>query len=357
MGKLHHALILLILAALAPACGGGGGGGSGGGGGAGKLSGDYHRVVFTGLNTTNSGVVGTSIFLNGTDYMEATVTNTNGVIDSFVDAGTFSVVAGGAFAWTDATPVSFSGGVRPGGSFAISGSVTNGANPAVIIDVRKGPCTDATFSGTYYVVGYGAGASNYSFTGLLTADGANSWSISATTNQNGTISGGVTNSGVYFVEEDGTVTMIDLAGQVLTGGLLAGGDILVTSATSSGGPSEITVAVKKGGSFSNSSMSGAYRGISFGSAPGVAASHFSLVKNANFSGAGVLTWTATQNLEGTLGAVPLQTEAYSIAADGTFTITGGLTFSGGVLAGGSVAVASAVTAAGYMEIRVYVRSG
>ena len=354
MGKHHHALILLVLAVLAPACGGGGGGGSGGGG---KLSGDYHRVAFTGLNTSNSGVIGTSIFSNGTDYMEATITNTNGVVDSFVDAGTFTVVPGGAFAWTDATPVNFSGGVRSGGSFAISGSVTSGANPAVVIDVRKGACTDATFSGTYFVVGYGAGASNYSFTGLLTADGANNWSISATTNQNGTVTGGVTNSGGYFVQDDGSVTMIDGAGQVLTGGLLAGGDILVTSATSSGGPAEITVAVRKGGSFSTSSMSGAYRGISFGSAPGVAASHFSLVKSANFNGAGVLTWTATQNLESAVGAIPLQTEAYSISADGTFTITGGLTFSGGVLAGGSVAVASAVTAAGYMEIRVYVRSG
>lgn len=357
MGKQHHLAILLILAALAPACGGGGGGGSGGGGGGNGLSGDYHRVAFTGLNTSNTGVIGTSIFQNGTDYMEATISNTNGVIDSFIDAGTFSVVAGGAFSWTDSTPVSFSGGVLSGGSVAISGSVTNGANPAVLVDVRKGPSTDATFSGTYFVVGYGSGASNYSFTGLLTADGANSWSISATTNQNGTITGGVTNSGVYFVEDDGSVNMIDLAGQILTGGLLAGGDILVTSATSSGGPSEITVAVRKGGSFSTSSMSGAYRGISFGSSPGVAASHFSLVKSANFSGGGVLTWTATQNLEGTVGAVPLQTEAYSIAADGTFTITGGLTFSGGVLAGGRIAVASAITPAGYMEIRVYVRSG
>lgn len=104
-------------------------------------------------------------------------------------------------------------------------------------------------------------------------------------------------------------------------------------------------------------MSTTNSGVIGSSAPGVAASHFSLTKTANFSGAGVLTWTATQNLEGTVGAVPLQTEAYSIAADGTFTITGGLTFSGGVLAGGSVAVASAITPAGYMEIRVYVRSG
>src|SRR6185369_3134443 len=105
---------------------------------------------------------------------------------------------------------------------------------------------------------------NYSFTGTLTADGANGWSVNVTRNVNGVVSTGVTNSGAYFVESDGSVTMIDGSGQIITGGLLSGGEIFVTSATTSTGPCEIVVGVRKGGSFSNSSMTGAYRAIVFG---------------------------------------------------------------------------------------------
>jgi hypothetical protein len=92
----------------------------------------------------------------------------------------------------------------------------------------------------------------------------------------------------------------------------------------------------------------------------VANSHYSITKNATFSGAGSLTWTGDQNFEGTinLGIGPFA-ETYVIAADGTLTITNAgvpVTLSGGVLSGGAVAVAGSITPGGIMEIRVYIRN-
>src|SRR4026209_1483057 len=151
--KIHrHALILLVLAVLAPACGGGGGGGSSGGGGAGVFTGDYHRMSFTGQSTTNIGRIGASVF-SGFDYSEAGISNNNGTIDSMVDSGTFAV-SGADFTFAATGPFSFSGGVRPDRSMAISAPVSAGP-PTFVVELRKGACSDATLSGTYFIVGYG----------------------------------------------------------------------------------------------------------------------------------------------------------------------------------------------------------
>jgi len=359
--RVLRALVLFTLAALSPACGGGGGGGKGGGGTVSyDLSGAFSRVSFSGGGTTNISRVETSSFASGGTYTESGTANSAGTISAVSDSGTFAV-SSGALSWNDTSGASFSGGVLAGGGFAISSCVTSGILPTVVVDLKNGGGTfmNATVSGTYFVAGYAyvpGGPYNACFTGTLTADGSGNWSLSATNNVNGTIVFGAANSGTYSIAADGSASWTDLSGQIALGGVLAGGNLIITSVASAGNGPQILVGVRQGGAFNNGSMQGGYHEISFGSTPGVAASHFSLSTSAQFSGTGNLTWTATQNLEGTISAIPTVSETYSIASDGTLTINdpGGLTFSGGVLAGGSVAVAACITSGGYMELRIYV---
>jgi len=366
--RLQSAVLLLVAFVTAPCCGGGGGGGKKGGGGGGgnayDLGGDFHRVSFSGNNTTDINRVGTSTFTAGA-YSETATLNTNGTISAATDSGTYAVSSSGAFTWTDTGPFSFRGGTLFGGSFAVSSSVTAGSFPTVLVDVRKGggSFTNATLAGTYYVVGYGwspGGGTpfNYSYTGTMNANGSGAWALNVTGNVDGTIVPGSTNSGTYSIAADGTGTFTDTSAIVAQGGVLASGDIVVTSVMTAGVGCEILVGIRKGGIFNNALLQGPYRAIAFGSSPGIAASHYSLSTDATFDGAGNMTWTATQNAEGAISTIPVISETYVVQADGTLTITNagvGLTFNGGVLAGGSVAVAACVTAGGFMEIRVYVK--
>lgn len=361
---LRKALSLILVSALLPACGSSRSSRNGGPP-APSISGDFNRVALSGDDTSGVeiGRAGTSSFQSIGVYTETSTVNTSGVIGSTTDSGTFSVSVGRALSWINGGGVAHTGGVLNLENVAISSATGASSNPGIAIDLKKGggSFNNATLSGSYYNVGFAfhpPGNYHYTFTGLLTFDGLGAWSASMTGNTDGTVSGPWTNSGSYSVASDGSVSLTDPA-VAFIGGVLAGGDVLILGTFTATLRSEIVVAIRKGGTFSNSSLTGAYRLVFLGSNP-PGHHHFSGTGSCSFDGAGVLTWNGTQNTGGSVASVSTVTESYSIAADGTLTITNsgvgtGLTLQGGVLDGGNFAVASAVTSGNRLELRIYMR--
>jgi hypothetical protein len=336
---------------------------SGGAGAAYAVSGDYHRVSFSGRNTLDVARTGSSSFFAAGAYSEVGTANVNGTIGAFTDGGTYSVGSFGAFAWIDTGPSTFSGGALVGGALAVSSALSGGTDPTAVFDVRKGggTFTNATIAGTYFVVGYGwapgPGSYNYSFNGTLIPDGSGAWTSSATVNVSGTVVTGNTNSGTYTVGADGALSVTDAFSVVAQGGVLAGGDVLILSTVTSTKQPEISIAIRKAGSFTTSSVAGQYHVVHFGSTSAAVASHYCISSTATFDGLGNLTWSGTQNYEGGISSMATIAETCSIAADGMLTISNPapMSYTGGVLAGGNVLIAACISGSGVAEFRVYLR--
>jgi hypothetical protein len=289
--------------------------------------------------------------------------NVNGVISAGPETGTFSGIPGGSFLWSEGTKV-YSGGLRSGGDIAVSGVTAAGQSPALIVDVRKGggAFDNSSLAGTYFNVGYAwqpaASPYHYTISGLLTFDGVGGWTTTMDGNREGLLVTGATNTGTYSIAADGSASLSD-PGTVFLGTVLFGGELLVLGTFGSGARVEIVLCARKGGTFTQSSMQGDYWVVGFGSNP-VGHDHFSSSGSCAFDGTGSLTWTGSQNAEGTITSLNGMTETYAIASDGTLTLVNsgigsGLTLRGGVVAGGALALVSAVTNGNRLETRMFIK--
>jgi hypothetical protein len=211
--------------------------------------------------------------------------------------------------------------------------------------------------------------------GTLTFDGAGGYTYSATRNRGGA-SSAVSASGTYSVAADGTLTL-NVGGTALSGNALAGGSSFILTATS-GETVQMGVGVKKGGAFSNASLSGAYTvafydtdvgggppktiSIIVPSVPHNSVANVPIPGNSfnielgtlTFDAAGGYTHTATRNKGGVVS--PVSTSGtYSVDVAGALTLSGtGLT--GNVLAGGSTFILAATSGQG-LEIGVGLKEG
>ena len=182
--------------------------------------------------------------------------------------------------------------------------------------------------------------------GTVTFDGAGHFTYSGSQNRDGVVAS-VTSSGAYSVAADGSMTIDELSGRVLSGG----GTFILASTSSD---PQIAVGVKVAGAFSNASLSGSYTmtnfytesatsnplstvSVSIPSSPFVTdlqiPGRFKTgvdLGTVTFDGAGHFTYSGSQNRDGVVASVT-SSGSYSVAADGSLTID---ELSGSVLSGG-----------------------
>jgi len=350
-------LRILVLAAVAvavPACGGGGGGGGGGAPAAnGLLSGLYHALSFRnswqGGSHTDASRSGTGTFDGLGGATVSTTDNADGTVSGpTVRAWTYSVAADRTLA--AAIPVglsSLSGGVLAAGDLALAATVSPASRPEIWLFARKGGATfsNADLSGDYFLCTFAVEPTaplHRSRTGTVTFDGMGGYASSLTRNDEGVITGPAASAGTYAVAADGAFSFVD-GTATSTGGVLAGGTVAIAGSTSPLADPEVLVLVKKGGAFTDASLSGDYFACMF-EFDLAAASHRSETGLITFDGAGALAYSWTVNDYGTI--VPVSgVGTYGVAPDGTVTsVSGGETLSGGVLNGGSVAVVASTSA-------------
>jgi hypothetical protein len=273
--------------------------------------------------------------------------------------GTYTIAADGAL------------NINPSGSFStITGSLSADGNrlvasqvtteffePEILIGIKQGQTnfSNTNLKGTYTTVRYdsgGAGAGAGSSDALWTVifDGAGSFTGTYTLNSAGKVSSGAV-SGTYTVAADGALNISPTGGFTIAGGLSADGSTVVLSQTAMGASPGIMVGIKQGQTnFSNANLKGTYTAVRYdqtsgGTPPGPPES---VLLTLTFDGAGGVTGTSV-DLSGKSVTV---SGTYTVAADGTLTISAGVQLTGGLSADGSTLVATQTTSGNSPSILV-----
>ena len=159
---------------------------------------------------------------------------------------------------------------------------------------------------------------------------------------------------VYSEAADGT-----LVASGATGGIAADGVAAVLASTATGSNPEVTCLLKTGGSYSPMTFSGNYHLGLLVADPGAYLSFWTTTAQGALapdgSGGGALP-VHMSNSGGNVGVSAGGPLTYSVAADGTLTITvQGGTAEGGILADGSFAVAAGTTAPGFARLLALIK--
>ena len=271
----------------------------------------------------------------------------------------YAVAADGTFTMSGGATIN--GSVLASGTVLIFGTASN--QPQISVGVKKGGASfnTASLSGDYGIITYmyetGTTQPNTTtvgtpanpplgFTctkGILTFDGAGSVSLTGTRNTDGASSPD-TGSASYSVSSGGILTLVGGGGG--TGALLAGGSVLIWTTTAN--QPQLSLCVKRGGTFSTASLNGAYGTVFYRFEGGTVQPATQTAGNPTthpngfqcsvgtltFDGAGNASYSGTKNTDGTASA-DTGTDTYSVASDGTFSMTN---ISGYVLEGGSVVI-------------------
>ena len=219
------------------------------------LSGDYWIVLFAAdpSGPTHRCETETLTVTAPGAFTVSLTTNVDGVISGpAAGSGTYTIQPDGTLSLTVTAGDTFSGGVMDGGAVAVRGSVlpTPGAEPQIFVLVQKnGAFTEADLIGTYFVATFGydlVGGFHECETGTVTFDGASptgNFTLSTTDNDGGAISSGG-GAGTYVVAADGKVT-VTAGPELIVGGMLAGGDILIAANMFAGNDPQIAIAIKR----------------------------------------------------------------------------------------------------------------
>lgn len=297
--------------------------------------------------------------------------NVDGTVSSVADASAaYSVSPDGTV-----TLPGLTGSVLAGGSVLVVGS--SSGDPEIDVGIKQGGSfSNASLTGAYSAFDYFRNANatpvnipvnvpstpfsgnlqaNFVSTGFTSEitdanfDGAGGVALARSRNSDGVFSNS-TQAGTYSLASDGTLTVPGLQGS-----LLAGGSALLM--TSSSGSPRISLGVRKGGSFDNTSLRGKYTLVDYSRASNSTALLMPLTVNstpfstnlnfnfqttgfksvisiATFDGAGGVSLAQTKNQDGIVSNAT-QSGTYSVANDGTMTAPG---LTGRVLAGGSMFV-------------------
>ena len=259
----------------------------------GFVSGPYFYSDITALDAHSGAVVYDGVG----GYSGSYVLNSAGVISSGSISGSYTAAVGGAL-----TVHGYSGAVSADGNTILSANGDSYAS-SFDVEIKQGQTnfTNADFSGIYQVVSVSSQQYDDSVSSLtLTADGAGSYSGTLVQNNAGVITNDAV-SGTYSVAADGALTMTPASGSPLSGGISADGKTVVLSQLTAGQPSAFAVGIKQGQTnFTNADVVGTYTIVTYWA--------FSAeLATLNFDGAG--------NFSGT------KTGKYTVAADGTLTVT------------------------------------
>ena len=326
-----------------------------------------------------------------TEYDE--VRNNDGVISiipaSSLCSGTYTVLPDGTLTVTTNITQTCGGGditgqVLAGGSTVVVSSQSAGEIPDLNVGVQRinSSYTNASLTGTYSYVfitsdsqasqGVAPPVGNplpalqgfSSDLGTITFDGSGNYTETDISSTNGVIANN-NGSGTYSVASDGTMTT-DGGGN---GQLLAGGSAMVIRGYGNGSdPATIFLIKQQPGNFSNATLKGKYTLLDYGydhtASQGLMPNPGQTLPPPNgfqgnlgimtFDGSGNWTITGSFNSDGIVGAMTgITSGTYSVASDGTVTLTVGTDqFTGHVLADGSTFILAPTTAGQMSEIMV-----
>jgi PASTA domain len=327
-----------------------------------SLNGSYTAAVAL-LDDTNNvatpGVPadGTLIYtLDGNGNFSGTSTiNYNGIIvPNYSQSGTYTVTTANAI-----PAFAFGSGTAPGGIEGLDGdafvSVSTARATAPSMNLSVLPNTTATTSslnGNYTLVNLGAQISNGTVSSILATITLTDGSIAGTYTQNsgGTITTGNTASGQWNLS-GGVLTAVSAG----TGALSANNDLIVFADTTSGDDPNITAAIPRGTGVTKATFEGVYAIAAYGGTP-ISAMFDEAI---TFFAYGDGTWSLvnTKNANGTITTNNTGSGTYTVAADGTLTITdaSGDIYNGAITVDGNILALSSVAAQQNPAIYVGVR--
>jgi hypothetical protein len=252
--------------------------------------------------------------LDGAGNLTSTsVENSAGtIVSGEFDTSVYTVSPSGAmvFNYSD-------GAVSVDGNAIVSADMNPGEQAYIDVEVKQDQTafTNADLAGTYEVVTYGNSGDSATLW-MLTTDGSGNFTGSEVENNAGVISPRNAVTGTYAVAADGSLTLSPGAGAPLTGGVSADRYTLVLSQLTSGQAPSITVGLKQVQSgFTDADLNGTYAVVTQENS-GDTGTLWAI----SFDGAGMLTGTGMGNVGGTISKLTL-TGTYSVAADGTLTVT------------------------------------
>jgi hypothetical protein len=240
--------------------------------------------------------------------------------------------------------VIFEGYVRPDESAWIAGTVRKGDLPRVIagLETWPGTASNADLTGNYHGVIFRFDGSAVSGFNTPTFDGTGGGTVLAggTFNTDGTISGaGLASPVGYSVSSDGLVTLGTGFGAVgFQGGLHPSGELAVLAGSITSGLTGLFMFVPFATTATTATFSGEYGivGLSYDYTNDEIRSFTGRIDS---DGSGNATLVGDTSVEGTIGTFMDLSATYTVAADGTFTLTTSEgTFSGGLSPSGDFAV-------------------
>jgi hypothetical protein len=333
-----------MLVVSSAACGGGGSGDGG-------FGGDFHLV---GYETEASGTplrasIWGSAEMNGGFSMTITANSDTTILGPVTqDALDFSVSDDGDFLLVDPAEddeTILAGCVAEDGNVIASASVRENATPLVFAMARTtNGATAADLSGAYRYTFFAFDGSGRSSSGVGSFDGAGSGGLNAggaIVNVDGALDSISLASPLgYSVGSDGSVSLtVGLGSLPFSGGMDPSRELLLFGGSSAPGAlAGLLLFVKAATSASNATFQGDYCmvGFSFDFATPAMRS-FTGVLSAD--GAGNATAQGTANVQGTIAPTLAASHTYSVAADGTLTLTTPEgTFVGGVSPSGDFAI-------------------
>jgi hypothetical protein len=208
--------------------------------------------------------------------------------------------------------------------------------------------TDADFVGTYHAVrlgGSGTAGETSGATGTLTADGLGNADITVTVNNAGILSSPSPFGFLYDVASDGALDFRSGGGPFESGGVARDGACALLASVSPGGQPSVLALLKKGGTFSDASLSGAYHAAGFiGDVDGTT---HAFGGPASFDGVSdcELDLVTVNNMGTTVTLFTIVPYTVSLNGDSAFLFPGSEA-EGGVVVGGAAALWGGSTTAG-----------
>ena len=331
-----------------------------------KLTGAYQVVDFVGDSPFNyegdfSDLL-TLTFDGAGNFTGTAVENGDGRIYSSPVSGTYAVTVDGTLTiglsvgLLGTSPVT--GSLSADGNTLVAGQTTaSGSQPMLLFAIKQGQSTfsNASLTGAYSAVHYDSHSAGDSG-GLLavTFDGSGNFSGTDTLNNAGTVST-VSVAGTYAVAADGTLMISPAGAAPITGALSADGTTLLGSQLTSGTFPSVVIGIKRGQTgFSNADLNGTYRAATFAyNSMGNGGGLYPLT----FNGAGSITGVGVFNSAGTITSSDKWEGPYTVAADGTLTLSP-FEFSpviGSLSADGNTLLAAQLTAGQVPEVLVGIK--
>ena len=156
------------------------------------------------------------------------------------------------------------GGITAAGDLAVSAPVLPGLSPGLYFFGRRGGSFNvSSLTGTYFYASYGAAVApphqNVVMTGTVTFDGAGSATTDFLVNREGLVMAPFSPPLQYTVDADGTLAFSFTGGPALSGGITAGGQVVVCAGdTNNGGDPWFCVLLRQGADYVDADLDDAY---------------------------------------------------------------------------------------------------